>query len=525
MRRRPATARCTHWRAARAGAPRRPASPARWNRPGRRTARWPVCVPPRRPTRGSADGRSWDRIVRRRARRCRTPGRSNRVPGAAPVHDEGSHEGRRIPLPGSLSRPQRGPMKISTSAAAPATANVDMLAVAVAKPVALEGAAAELDRALGGTIGRLVKGGEIRGAAGQVTVLHTEGQGVRARRVAVVGLGKLATADAESVRNAAGAAVRSLGSVRGRTLAFVLDGLPVDAAVAARCAVDGAVIGSYRFDRFKTSKTADRPKPPTGLVLLSQERAAGAAGRRAAVAAEAVNRARDLQHMPPNLLGPQQLVEPARLIVLRHTPRSTARAARNVVLGMVGKGLTFDSGGYSLKPPTAMSGMKFDMSGAAAVLEASDAIAQLQLPLKFVSVVAVTENMIDTNAMRVDDVVTAANGKTIEITNTDAEGRLVLADCLHHARSLGATHMVDLATLTGGVDVALGDYHAGLMGRDQEWVDRIMTAGERAGEHTWQLPLHETYKRLFRSEIADMANSSTMRMAQAPYAGQFLQEF
>ena len=455
-------------------------------------------------------------------------------------------------------------MKISTSAAAPATANVDMLAVAVAKPVVLEDAVAELDRALGGTIGRLVKAGEIRGAAGQVTVLHTEGQGVRARRVAVVGLGKRPTADAESVRNAAGAAVRSLAGVRGRTLAFVLDGLPVDAAVAARCAVDGAVIGSYRFDRFKTSKTADRPKPPTGLVLLSQERAAGAAGRRAAVAAEAVNRARDLQHMPPNLLGPQQLVEraraiaaahptmrievwdekkiaargmgafaavaqassrPARLIVLRHTPRSTARAARNVVLGMVGKGLTFDSGGYSLKPPTAMTGMKFDMSGAAAVLEASDAIAQLQLPLKFVSVVGATENMIDTNAMRVDDVVTTANGKTIEITNTDAEGRLVLADCLHHARSLGATHMVDLATLTGGVVVALGDYHAGLMGRDQEWVDRIMTAGERAGEHTWQLPLHETYKRLFRSEIADMANSSTMRMAQAPYAGQFLQEF
>ena len=455
-------------------------------------------------------------------------------------------------------------MKISTSAAAPATANVDMLAVAVAKPVALEGAVAELDRALGGTIGRLVKGGEIRGAAGQVTVLHTEGQGVRARRVAVVGLGKLATADAESVRNAAGAAVRSLGSVRGRTLAFVLDGLPVDAAVAARCAVDGAVIGSYRFDHFKTSKTADRPKPPTGLVLLSQERAAGASGRRAAVAAEAVNRARDLQHMPPNLLGPEQLAEraraiaaahptmraevwdekkiaargmgafaavaqassrPARLIVLRHTPRSTARSARNVVLGMVGKGLTFDSGGYSLKPATAMTGMKFDMSGAAAVLEASDAIAQLQLPLKFVSVVGATENMIDTNAMRVDDVVTAANGRTIEITNTDAEGRLVLADCLHHARSLGATHMVDLATLTGGVVVALGDYHAGLMGRDQEWVDRIMTAGERAGEHTWQLPLHDTFKRLYRSEIADMANSSSQRLALACYAGQFLKEF
>src|SRR3954454_1801066 len=451
MRLRPATARCRRRPAARAGAPRRPASPARWNRPDLRTARWPACAPRRRPIPGSADGRSWDRSVRRRARRCRTPGRSNRVPGAAPVHDEGSHKGRRIPLRGSLSRPQRGHMKISTSAAAPATANVDMLAVAVAKPVALEGAVAELDRTLGGAIGRLVKAGEIRGAAGQVTVLHTEGQGVRARRVAVVGLGKRNTADAESVRNAAGIAVRSLGNVRGRTLAFVLDGLPVDAAVAARCAVDGAVIGSSRFDRFKTSKTADRPKPPTALVLLSQERASGAAGRRAAVAAEAVTRARDLQHMPPNLLGPEQLAEraraiaaahptmrvevwderkiaargmgafaavaqassrPARLIVLRHTPRSTARTARDVVLGMVGKGLTFDSGGFLVKAATREDGMKFGMVGPAGGLEGLGPIPQLHLPLKFISVVGSTENMIDTNAMRVDDVVTAANGKT-----------------------------------------------------------------------------------------------------------------
>jgi leucyl aminopeptidase len=455
-------------------------------------------------------------------------------------------------------------MKITTSAAAPASANVDVLAVAVTKPPSLEGAAAELDEALGGEITRLMKAGEIRGAAGQLTLLHTQARGVRAKRVAVVGLGKPASADAESVRNAAGVAVRSLASVRGSTVGFVLDGLPVDAAEAARCVVDGVVIGGYRFDRFKTLNRADRPKPPAGLVLLSKQRSAGAAARRAAVAADSVNRARDLQHMPPNLLGPEQLAErareiagghkgmrvevwderkiasrgmgafaavaqassrPARLIVLRYTPSRTARVARDVVLGMVGKGLTFDSGGYTLKPGSAMTGMKFDMSGAAAVLEASDAIAQLDLPLKFVTVVGATENMIDTNAFRVDDVVTAANGKTIEITNTDAEGRLVLADCLHHARSIGATHMVDLATLTGGVVVALGDYHAGLMGNDQPWIDRIFQAGERAGEHTWQLPIHDTYKRLFRSEIADMANSSNQRMAQSPYAGRFLQEF
>ncbi|MDX6494041.1 MAG: leucyl aminopeptidase, partial [Gaiellales bacterium] len=140
-------------------------------------------------------------------------------------------------------------------------------------------------------------------------------------------------------------------------------------------------------------------------------------------------------------------------------------------------------------------------------------------------VVGSTENMMDTNAYRVDDVVKASNGKTIEITNTDAEGRLVLADCLHHARTLGATHLVDLATLTGGVVVALGDYHAGLMGTDQEWLDRVAAAGERSGEHTWQLPLHKTFRRMLRSDIADMANSSSMRMGIPCYAGQFLKEF
>ena len=455
-------------------------------------------------------------------------------------------------------------MKITTSAAAAASANVDLLAVAVRRPVELSASAAGLDEALGGEIRRLIRAGEIRGTAGQVTVLHTGGTAVRPRRVAVIGLGQRDKADAESVRNAAGAAVRTLGTVRGKSIGFVLDGLPLDAAEAARCVVDGVVIGGYRFDRFKTRDADERPTPPASLTLLSGDRAAGAAARRTAVSADAVNRARDLQNMPPNLLGPEQLAErareiakghstlraevwderriaargmgafaavaqasskPARLIVLRHTPSRTARAARGVVMGMVGKGLTFDSGGYSLKPGNAMTGMKYDMSGAAAVLEASNAIAELGLPLRFVTVVGATENMLDTNAYRVDDVITASNGKTIEVTNTDAEGRLVLADCLHHARRLGATHVVDLATLTGGVVVALGDYFAGVMGSDQAWIDRITAAGERAGEHAWQLPLHDSFKRLFRSDIADMANSSTYRLALACYAGQFLKEF
>jgi leucyl aminopeptidase len=172
-----------------------------------------------------------------------------------------------------------------------------------------------------------------------------------------------------------------------------------------------------------------------------------------------------------------------------------------------------------------MIGMKYDMSGAAAVLEATAAIAELKLPLRTISVVGATDNMPDAGSMMPDTVVTASNGRTIEITNTDAEGRLVLADCLHHARNLGATHLVDLATLTGAVVTALGDVHAGMMGVDQPWLDRVAAAGESSGDHVWPLPLGDTFKRMFRSDVADIGNSSTWGMAGPSYAARFLQEF
>ncbi|MGZ4311157.1 MAG: leucyl aminopeptidase [Solirubrobacteraceae bacterium] len=454
-------------------------------------------------------------------------------------------------------------MKVSTSATSPTAAAADMLAVAVSKPVEAAGAVAQLDEALGGEISRLVKAGEIRGGAGSVTVLHTEGRGIRAKRVAVVGLGKETRVTPEEARLAAGAAARAAQTARAATLAFAADSLPLGAAEAARCVVDGVVLGGYRFDRYRTRNRDDLPRELRTLTVLSSDRSAAGAARRATLVATAVNRARDLQNTPSNELGPEELADrareiaaahptlrvevldekrmaakrmgaflavaqasgrPARLIVLKHTPARAARR-RDVVMGMVGKGITFDSGGLSLKPARSMTGMKFDMSGAAAVLEATGAIAELGLPLRAVTVVGATENLPDSRAYRPDDVVTAANGKTIEVTNTDAEGRMVLADCLHHARTLGATHLIDLATLTGAVVVALGDYHAGLMGRDQEWLDRVLEAGERAGEHVWQLPLHETLRRFIRSEIADMTNSSSLGMAGTIYAARFLQEF
>jgi leucyl aminopeptidase len=446
-------------------------------------------------------------------------------------------------------------MRITTSTTAPERAAADMLAVAVGKPVSLTGAAAAVDAALGGAIGRLVDAGEIRGGKGQVTIVHAAG-GVRAKRVAVAGLGK--TPGPAEVRLAAAAVVRAAGAARARSVAFAVDGVPLDAAEATRCVVDGGAIAGYRFTRYLTAPADERPGEVASLAVLGGDRAQA---RLSAVLTEATNRARDLQNTPSRDMGPQELADRARelakqhgtltarahdrawmerrgmglflavaqgssrpplTIVLRHKPR---RAKAGVVLGLVGKGLTYDSGGYTLKPARSLIGMKFDMSGAAAALEATGAIAELGLPIEVVTVIGATENMIGRNAVKTDDIVTAANGKTVEINNTDAEGRLVLADCLHHARSLGATHVVDLATLTGAIVSALGDLHAGLFVRDEEFAGAIQSASDVSGDMVWRMPLHDTYKRFYRSEVADMVNSSFAGRGGACYAARFLQEF
>jgi leucyl aminopeptidase len=282
---------------------------------------------------------------------------------------------------------------------------------------------------------------------------------------------------------------------------------------------------------------------------------------RAGVVARWTNRARELADMPANeltppslaeaaaaiasgaghlrfeALGPQEIagagmgafaavakgsvVEP-RLIVLEYEPPSPVTT---VHLGLVGKAITFDSGGLSLKPAKGMEEMKTDMAGGAAVLAAMGALTELELPLRVTAVVPACENMPDGRATRPGDIVTALNGKTIEITNTDAEGRLVLADALVDARRRGATHLLDIATLTGAVVIALGDFYAGLLGNDPAWVEEVRAAGETSGDHAWPLPLHETYARYITSAYADMKNSSDLRQAGPSYAARFLAEF
>jgi leucyl aminopeptidase len=446
-------------------------------------------------------------------------------------------------------------MQVEVQAVAPEQVEADVVAVPLAGGNGLTGAVAALDSALDGLLVRLAGDGELRKEAGRTGIVHVDGK-LGTGRVAVAGLGD--RLDADALRTAA-AAVAHETSAFAETLAWVIDdSLPVPAEEQVRAIVEGTAIGAYDTARWKR----DEPKSKLSrLVLIGSGDLAETASRAGTVAAW-TNRARDLVNSPPNQLTPERLAErareiassvehltaevlgpdeidaqgmgafaavaqgsdtPARLIVLRYDPPEPARA--DFVLGLVGKAITFDTGGISLKPSLHMEDMKGDMGGGAAVIEATGAIAQLGLPVRVFTVAAATENMPSGHAYRPGDIITAANGKTIEITNTDAEGRLVLADALWYARQQGATHLLDLATLTGAMEVALGDLYAGVFANDDDWRQQVVDAGEASGDHAWPFPMHPRYRRYVDSTYADMKNSSDLRQAGAVLAAAFLQEF
>jgi leucyl aminopeptidase len=451
------------------------------------------------------------------------------------------------------------PMQVSVDRAAPESVQADVLAVAAADGPALGAAGQALDARLGGRLAELSADREIRGSVGQLALVHTGGA-LAAKRVAVAGVG--AGGDADAFRTGAARVAARASALRGGTVAWALDpalSLPLDEQ--ARAVVDGITIGGYDAGLWKTGERESAPIERLLLVADDAGPELDDAVRRAAVAARWTNRCRGLADAPANELTPAALAEHAlsletepggvaveswdrarieaagmgafaavargaetepQLIVMRYEPPG---AATDVVLGLVGKAVTFDTGGISLKPPARMDEMKGDMAGGAAVVCALGAVAELSLPLRVLAVVPACENMPDGRAFRPGDIVTALNGKTIEVTNTDAEGRLLLADALTYARREGVTHLVDLATLTGAVVVALGDFYAGLFGNDDAWVERIRRAAAVSGDHAWPLPLHDTYKRLYRSPFADMKNSSDIRQAGSPYAARFLREF
>jgi leucyl aminopeptidase len=442
--------------------------------------------------------------------------------------------------------------EVEIEVSAPGAGQPDALAL----PLTEDDSAPRSDGELASRLQRLADDGELKGELGKTVVLHTNGE-ANARRVVVAGIGKRAEVDADAIRTAASAVARRLGDVGG-TLAWTLDdSLPLSADEQARAVVEGAVLGSYSPGRWKTKQKAG--KRIGKIVFYGDANGVAQTATRATHVAKWVNWARDLANSPPNELTPEILaaraaelesdrlkvstLEPGqidelgmgalsavgrasangpRLIVLRYEP---AQKNSEVVLGLVGKAITFDAGGISLKPALKMYDMKGDMAGGAAVIARTAAVAELQLPVRILTVVAAAENLVSGESFRPGDILRAANGKTIEITNTDAEGRLVLADALWYARREGATHLLDMATLTGAMEVALGDLYAGLFANDDEWRDDILAAAQTSGDHTWPFPLHRRYRRYVDSAYADLKNSSELRQAGAALAAEFLREF
>ncbi len=419
-------------------------------------------------------------------------------------------------------------------------------------------------------VGKLVESGEAKSTFKALALTHAEG-----KRWLTVGLGARKDFTPEHARVAAAVARERARELATRQLCWQAPIVPEDdskrAAQIVEALVEGTILADYRFERHKSKPASEEQAPKHLKVMIAladdgplSDEQADAAIARAGIVAEAVNRARDLQNRPGNDLTPTALADYARalgeeieglqvevegragieglgmgafaavaqgseqepaLIVLRYEAPETGPEAQGPKLGFVGKAVTFDSGGISLKPGPKMAEMKFDMSGGAAVVEAVAAIARLQLPVRLIAVVGATENLPSGRAIKPGDIVTAKNGKTIEINNTDAEGRLVLADCLCHAVSLGAERIVDLATLTGAVIIALGSTYAGLMSNDDELTEHITAAGERTGEIVWRLPLHAEYDELVAGKYGDLDNAPEARKAGTIMGASFLQNF
>jgi leucyl aminopeptidase len=371
----------------------------------------------------------------------------------------------------------------------------------------------------------------------------------------VVGLGEREEMGAERLRVAAALAVKEAARLELRSLAWRLpDSLAAEDAATA--IVTGTVLGSYRFDRFRSEKPDEPRTRVESLVVLGPGEIAAAA-EAARICAEAQNRARDLQSTPANFATPAALAARAAEIAagadslsaevmgreeivakgmggLAAVAQGSAEEPRLIVLryagggprvGLVGKGVTFDTGGISLKPGAGMQEMKFDMSGAAAVLEAVAAVAELGLAVDLVAVVPATENMPSGTAVKPGDVITQYGGKTVEINNTDAEGRLILADALAYAVELGAERVVDIATLTGAVLFALGSTYAAVVSNDDALAAELVAAGAETGELTWRLPLHPEFKEMMKGTVADLSNLASKREAGTLTAASFLEEF
>ena len=420
---------------------------------------------------------------------------------------------------------------------------------------------AAVDEALGGLLTRVMAAEKFEGKAGQLTHVHADGRRLRTPRVLVAGLGPKKASNAEIVRRAAAAAARRARDLGARSAAAYLAADGLSARARAQATVEGAILGTYRFDRYLKEKSPKQLEALTVVEPEGRQRAAAGEGMRAGeIWAAATCLTRDLVNEPANVVTPAYLArraqeiakagrlglkvlertdcaklgmgayigvaqgseEPPKFIHLTYTPRGRAR--RRVAI--IGKGITFDSGGLDLKPADGMYRMKDDMAGAATVLGLFSALPKLRLPVEVHGLIAATENMPSGTAQRPGDVVRAMNGLTIEIGNTDAEGRLTLADALAYAvKEIKPTEMIDLATLTGAIVIALGQAVSGVFASDDPLAGRVLGAAEAAGEKMWRMPLHDEYKDGLKSDIADLNNISSQRGGGAIVAGLFMRDF
>jgi leucyl aminopeptidase len=433
------------------------------------------------------------------------------------------------------------------------------------------GAVAGLDRATGGEIARGLASKEFGGRLFDLFTTPVTDRSWKAQRVALIGAGPVADFDSGLARKLATVAALAGRQRRSERLAFALQpGMAsasgdIDVRALAQAIAEGLTLGEFNVGSYKTSDPPPGSPSRCTIVLTNLQSASPesrtsveAAIARGRVLGECSNLARELANEPGNTLTPRVFAtragaiaasggvgveilderqieslgmglllgvargssEPPRLMVFRHDPPG----ARGPVLGLVGKGITFDTGGISIKPADGMERMKDDMAGGAAVACAMRAIGMLGAPIRVVGVVPATENMPGGRAIKPGDILKSAEGKTVEVINTDAEGRLVLGDGLWYARRLGATHLVDVATLTGAVVVALGKITSGIFGSPDAWVTQVRRVADRAGDRVWQLPLFDEYRDQLKSDIADMTNTGG-RPAGSITAAMFLKEF
>ncbi|HEV2738053.1 MAG TPA: leucyl aminopeptidase [Candidatus Elarobacter sp.] len=447
-------------------------------------------------------------------------------------------------------------MQVHVSNDAPTSVATGALVVPVFAGGAVDGVAAEVDTLLGGAIADILAGGEISGKANETSLVHAKDAPFK--RVLVVGLGERGTFNAAGLAKYAGTAVRYLGK-RGVTAIAIALPAGADAMLAASFVAEGAIAGTIDTTIYRTEP--DKPVVTDSVTILAgtYDRATLDAGaQRGSVIGEAVNAARRMALTPANDMTPTHLAarakelgkdaglevdvldekrmeelgmgsllgvsrgsdEPATLSVMTYKGDPSS----SETLALVGKGLTFDSGGISIKPAENMHEMKYDMSGGAGVIAAMWAIGKLHPKINVIGLVPSSENLPGHKAMKPGDVLKAMNGKTIEVINTDAEGRLILADALCYARKLGATKIVDAATLTGACVVALGHAASGTMSNDDAFVDRFLKVVAGCGERYWRLPIYPDYEQQVKSEIADLKNSAG-RAAGAESAAAFLKSF